>query len=69
MNILDRTIRAVIGSSLLIFGPVTEFITPDELSGVLMGLSGSVALISAFLSYCILYDVAGFDTTKNSNDS
>lgn len=69
MNLLDRTIRIVIGLSLLLLGPITEFITPDKLSDVLMGLAGSLALISAFLAYCILYDFAGFDTIKNSSSS
>lgn len=69
MNTLDRGLRAVIGLSLLILGPVTEFITTDELSGALMGIVGSLALVSAFFSYCILYDVTGFNTIKSSDQA
>ena len=67
MNNLDRAARAVIGSTLLILGPVTEYITTDTTSGIIMGVLGSVALMSAFFSYCILYEVTGFDT-MNKDD-
>lgn len=69
MNKYDRGFRAVVGSALLILGPVTEYITTDDLSGIIMGVLGSTALISAFFSYCILYEVTGFDTTKRSDDT
>lgn len=69
MNKFDRGLRSVIGLSLLILGPITEFITPDKLSGVLMGIAGSLALFSAFFAYCMLYDVTGFNTLKNENES
>ena len=65
MSNLDRAIRTVVGVTLLTLGPVTEFITPDKLSSILMGVVGSLALISAFFSYCILYDITGFGTDRN----
>lgn len=64
MGPLDRTIRTVVGLTLLTAGPVTQFITPDKLSNILMGIVGSLALLSAIFSYCILYDVTGFGTSK-----
>jgi len=67
MNSLDRAARAVVGSTLLILGPGTEYITTDTTSGIIMGVLGSVALMSAFFSYCILYEVTGFDT-MNKDD-
>ncbi|MGD8785141.1 MAG: DUF2892 domain-containing protein [Thioalkalispiraceae bacterium] len=69
MNKYDRGLRAIVGSALLILGPVTEYITIDDLSGIIMGVLGSTALISAFFSYCILYEVTGFDTTRSSDES
>lgn len=69
MNKFDRGFRAIAGSTLLILGPVTEYITTDGLSGIIMGVLGTLALISAFFSYCILYEVTGFDTTKRSDES
>lgn len=67
MSNLDRGLRSVVGLTLITLGPVTEFITSDSLSGILMGIVGSLALISAFFSYCILYDVTGFGTLKKSD--
>lgn len=69
MGNLDRAIRAVVGVTLLTLGPVTKFITPDELSGILLGIVGSLALVSALLSYCILYEVTGFGTDSRSDRS
>lgn len=69
MGKADRALRTVVGLTLLFLGPVTEFVTTDELSGMLMGMVGSLALISAFFSYCILYDVTGFDTMKQTDKS
>jgi hypothetical protein len=67
MSNLDRAIRTVVGVTLLTLGPVTELITPDRLSSVLMGIVGTLALVSAFFSYCILYDVTGFGTGRKSD--
>ena len=66
MNSLDRTLRAVVGLSLLILGPLTEFLTPDILSIVLMGIAGTIAFTSSLFSYCILYDMTGINTIRNS---
>ena len=64
MGTLDRAIRTVVGLTLLTIGPVTQAITPDKLSNILMGIVGTMALVSAFFAYCILYDVTGFGTGK-----
>lgn len=69
MGNLDRAIRTIVGVTLLTLGPVTEFITPDTLSSVLLGIVGTLALVSAFFSYCILYDVTGFGTDRKSDQS
>lgn len=69
MGNLDRAIRTIVGVTLLTLGPVTEFITPDTLSSVLLGIVGTLALVSAFFSYCILYDVTGFGTDRKSGQS
>ena len=69
MSNLDRIIRTVVGLTLLTAGPVMEFITPDKLSSILMGIVGSLALVSALTSYCILYDVTGFGSGKEPEQS
>jgi hypothetical protein len=32
-----------------------------------MGIVGTLALVSAFFSYCILYDVTGFGTGRKAD--
>jgi len=65
MNTIDRITRAIVGTVLLFLGPVSEIITTDEISTFLMGAIGATALISSLFSYCILYEVTGFNTLKN----
>ena len=69
MSNLDRAIRTVVGLTLVTAGPVTGFITPDKLSNISMGIVGSLALVSALFAYCILYDVTGFGSGKESGQS
>lgn len=64
MDNLDRAIRTVVGLALITAGPVTHYITPDKLSNILFGIVGTLALVSAFFAYCILYEVTGFGTGK-----
>lgn len=67
MSNLDRAVRAIIGVTLLTVGPITEFITADTLSNVLLGLVGSLALLSALFSYCVLYDLTGLGLSRTKD--
>lgn len=69
MGNLDRAIRTVVGLALLTLGPVAEVITPDMLSSILLGIVGTLALISVYFSYCILYDITGFGTDRKPDRS
>lgn len=64
MSTPDRAIRAVVGVTLWTVGPVLELVTQDELSNILLGIVGTLALVSALLSYCILYDITGFGAAR-----
>jgi hypothetical protein len=66
MSNLDRTIRTVVGLTLWTAGPVLELVTHDELSNILMAVVGTLALVSAFFAYCILYDITGFGAARKS---
>ncbi len=66
MNNIDRGIRAVVGTSLLLLGPLTDFFTTDTLSEVILGVLGTTAVLSAVFAHCFLYKVTGFDTTRQS---
>jgi len=62
MGAMDRTARTLVGITLLVTGPLTDLVTTDMLSNVILGSMGTVALLSAVFSYCFLYEVTGFDT-------
>ena len=66
MSNLDRAFRAIIGLTLLTLGPVSGFITTDGLSTLILGIIGTIAVTSALFSYCLLYEVTGFCTLKNT---
>jgi hypothetical protein len=67
MNTLDRTIRATVGSTLLLLGPLTDVVVLDSLSNTILGVLGCMALGSAALSYCFLYELTGFCTLKDAS--
>ena len=62
MGTMDRIVRTLVGTTLLVIGPLTDLVTTDMLSNVILGGMGAVALLSAVFSYCFLYVVTGFDT-------
>lgn len=62
MGTIDRSIRFIVGGTLLLVGPLTELIPTDTFSNVLLSGMAVVAILSAALSYCVLYDLTGFDT-------
>ena len=62
MGTIDRTMRLIAGSTLLLVGPLTNLIPTDTFSNVILTCMGIVAISSAALSYCVLYELTGFDT-------
>jgi len=62
MGTADRTIRLIAGSTLLLAGPLTDVIQTDMMSNVILGCLGVLAISSAALSYCVLYEFTGFNT-------
>lgn len=62
MGSVDRAIRMLIGVSLLYLGPISNMLTSDYLSGVLLAIVGVIAISSAASGYCLLYQIAGFCT-------
>lgn len=64
MSFVDRSIRILVGASLLLIGPLTNIIETDMVSNVLLSIVASIALISGVTAYCFLYEVAGFNTRR-----
>ena len=63
----DRALRTVVGLSLLTLGPIGKVITHDTMSLVLLGIVGTLALVSAIFSYCVLYEVTGLNTARKQD--
>ena len=67
MGVIDRVLRTLAGSTLLVIGPLTDLVPTDTFSNVILSCMAAVALSSAALSYCVLYKVTGFDTMTKNN--
>ena len=62
MGVIDRTMRFIAGGTLLLIGPLTNLVPTDTFSNVILIGMAMIAISSATLSYCVLYDLTGFDT-------
>ena len=62
MGIIDRSIRFITGGALLLVGPLTDLLPTDTFSNVILICMAMVAISSAAVSYCVLYELTGFDT-------
>jgi len=62
MGTMDRVARTLAGSTLLAVGPLTDLVPTDMMSNIILSGMASVALLSSVFSYCVLYEVTGFDT-------
>ena len=62
MGTIDRTMRFIAGGTLLFVGPLSNLIPTDTFSNVILSGMAMVAISSATLSYCVLYELTGFDT-------
>lgn len=64
MSHLDRSVRIVIGTLLLLIGPLTSIIDTDTISNIILGVLGATAVLSGTFAYCFLYDITGFNTRR-----
>ncbi len=64
MNHVDRSIRIIVGTSLLLIGPLTDIIGTDTISNIILGVLGATAVLSGVFAYCFLYDITGFNTRR-----
>jgi hypothetical protein len=65
MGTLDRSIRILVGIILLTLGPATEILTLTTIPEILLGIVGTLALVSGLSAYCILYEFTGSNTKNN----
>ncbi len=69
MGPVDQVFRGAMGVGLIYLGPISEILTADFMSGVLLALVGALTVVSAASGYCPLYHIAGFCTYKPKADA
>jgi len=69
MGTIDRIVRILVGSTLLILGPFSDLVMTDTFSNVILCCMAAVAITSAVFSYCALYDATGFNTSGNKEEA
>jgi hypothetical protein len=62
MGTVDRSIRILVGSTLLTLGPLTGILDTDTISNIILGVLGTTAVLSGAFAYCVLYEITGFNT-------
>lgn len=61
MSRKDQAIRLFLGCVFLTLG-TTDVLITDHMSSVLISIVGTLALVSALLRYCVLYEFTGLAT-------
>ena len=65
MCLLDRTIRIIVGITLVYLGFFDSTLVADTVLSVLLGIIGLVNLGSALLAYCPIYHLANISTAAS----
>ena len=66
MGILDQIFRTIMGAGLIYIGPISDVLTTDPLSSVLLSIVGGMIIVSSLIGWCPVYHMAGFNTNKSS---
>jgi hypothetical protein len=61
MSRMDQRVRMALGCIFLTLA-ITDILIADPMSSVLIGIVGTLALVSGLLRYCILYEFTGLAT-------
>ena len=64
MSNLDRSLRTIVGMTLLIIGPATNILELSLVLEIVLGIIGIFAILSAVFAYCVLYEFTDIDTQR-----
>lgn len=64
MGIIDRVIRLAAGLALLYLGLIDTTLVENVLARIMLTGLGLLNIVSALISNCILYGLAGINTAK-----
>lgn len=65
MGLTDQIFRTLMGLALIYIGPLSDVITSDTLSSVLLSVVGVMIIISSIIGWCPVYHLAGFNTNRS----
>jgi len=68
MGIHDQIFRVLMGLMLIYIGPVSDVLTTDTLSAILLSVVGVMIIISSLIGWCPVYHMAGFNTNKSAKN-
>ena len=64
MGTLDRATRLIVGTALLIIGPLTSMVELATVLEVILGVLGTTAILSGIFAYCFLYEFTDSNTAS-----
>lgn len=64
MGFPDQVFRTCMGIAFIYFGPLSDVLTSDYMSSLLLAIIGVMTIVSSLFGFCPLYFVAGFNTYK-----
>ncbi|MGD8483789.1 MAG: DUF2892 domain-containing protein [Thioalkalispiraceae bacterium] len=64
MGTLDRSIRVLVGISMLLIGPTFNFFELPTILVIICGVLGTLAIVSAVFAYCFLYELTDSNTLR-----
>ena len=69
MHAVDGVVRLLLGAACIYIGFFNQTIIYNNVLSILLGLFGLVNVVSAMLSYCPVYGLAGFSTYHTNDDN
>ena len=68
MGMSDQIFRVSMGLILIYMGPLSDVLTSDTLSAIILAGVGVMIIISSLIGWCPFYHLAGFNTYKSKSD-
>ena len=68
VGLVDRILRLGGGLTMVYFGFIDSSAIPDQVAAILLGVFGSIFLLTAIFSSCPFYNLIGINTSTDNND-
>lgn len=65
MGPVDQVFRTLMGIVCIYLGPLSDWLTSDFVSGLLLALVGLLVIVSSLIGFCPFYHAAGFNTYRD----